>query len=77
MSYRRIFEILPQRIQQWHSSPCVAEEKNKVSLEKVRMDQLQVKQKLVDLEKKLQDLNLMIQRAKHAAVATEEDVGYS
>lgn len=70
----RIFEILPQRIQTWHQSPCKAEMKNKADLEKVRQQQLQARQRLVELDSKLQDLTALIERAKHSSISTNEDV---
>lgn len=31
----RLYEILPQRIQQWQQSPCVAEEMGRRQLERI------------------------------------------
>lgn len=62
--YSRIYEILPHRIQQWQSTPCYADENNRASVEMIRQQQLQAKQMLIDLEKRQQELEALIRRAK-------------
>ncbi|XP_064633225.1 CXXC-type zinc finger protein 1-like isoform X2 [Lineus longissimus] len=73
LATNRIFEILPQRIQQWQSSPCIAEDNNKKELEKIRRSQLDARQKLGELDLKHQELDALIERAKHASIAPEQD----
>ena len=73
--FSRIYELLPPKIQQWQNSPCIAEENNKKSLERIRRQQLQARQKLGDLDLKHQELDALIERAKHAVIAREQDVG--
>ncbi|XP_046372627.1 CXXC-type zinc finger protein 1-like [Haliotis rufescens] len=68
----RIYEILPSRIQQWQSSPCVAEENNKKALEEIRRQQLDARQKLGDLDLKHQELDAIIERAKHSTLDPEQ-----
>ncbi|XP_046572463.1 CXXC-type zinc finger protein 1-like isoform X2 [Haliotis rubra] len=68
----RIYEILPSRIQQWQSSPCVAEENNKKALEEIRRQQLDARQKLGDLDMKHQELDVIIERAKHSTLDPEQ-----
>ncbi|KAL4225956.1 CXXC-type zinc finger protein 1 [Mactra antiquata] len=60
----RIYELLPPKIQQWQSSPCVAEEKNRRTLEKIRRDQLEARQRLVELDMKHQELDALVERGK-------------
>ncbi|XP_041349665.1 CXXC-type zinc finger protein 1-like [Gigantopelta aegis] len=68
----RIYEILPSRIQQWQSSPCVAEEGNKKVLEKIRRQQMDARIQLGELDKRHQALDALIERAKHATVDPEQ-----
>lgn len=74
--FSRIYEILPSRIQQWQSSPCVAEENNKKALEEIRRQQLDARQKLGDLDLKHQELDAIIERAKHSTLDPEQTVGH-
>ncbi|XP_049828645.1 CXXC-type zinc finger protein 1-like isoform X1 [Schistocerca gregaria] len=68
LAANRIYQVLPQRIQEWSLSPCVAEENNKRQLESVRRQQLEVRAILHDLDKRHKELDAMIDRAA-AAVA--------
>ena len=70
----RIFEILPARIQNWHSSPCLAEEADKVALERVRDEQNRARQKLEDLDRKQKQLGDFINSVKQYDVAEATDV---
>lgn len=73
-NFSRIYELLPPKIQQWQSSPCVTEENNKKMLEKIRREQLECRQKLAELDLKHQELDGTIERAKHVSIAPEQDV---
>ena len=66
--YSRIYELLPPKIQQWQSSPCVAEEKNKRTLEKIRRQQMEARQKLGELDQRHQELDNVVEKAKHAKI---------
>ena len=72
--FSRIFEILPARIQNWHSSPCQAEEADKVALEKVRQEQNKARQKLEDLDRKQKQLGEFINNVKQYEIAEATDV---
>ena len=74
--FRRIFEILPSRIQNWHSSPCLSEESEKVSLEKVRDEQLCARKKLEDLDRKQKQLGEFINSVKQFEIAEAIDVSF-
>lgn len=69
----RIYELLPPKIQQWQSSPCVAEEKNKRTLEKIRRQQMEARQKLGELDQRHQELDSIVEKAKHARIDPEEE----
>lgn len=69
----RIYELLPPKIQQWQSSPCVTEENNNKMLEKIRREQLECRQKLAQLDLKHQELDGVIERAKNVSIAPEQD----
>ena len=45
-----------------------------MALEKIRRQQLQARQKLAELDLRHQDLDALIERAKHATLAPETDV---
>ena len=70
----RIFELLPQRIQQWQQSPCIAEENNKKSLEQTRNEMEKVKHKIAELDAKIVKLQKIIARAKSVPIRVEKDV---
>ncbi|XP_059169731.1 CXXC-type zinc finger protein 1-like [Physella acuta] len=69
----RIYEILPSRIQQWQSSPCVGEENNKKVLEMLRQETLEARMKLRQLDLKIQELDALVERGKRLAVIAEQD----
>ncbi|KAJ8301982.1 hypothetical protein KUTeg_020969 [Tegillarca granosa] len=73
LAKNRIYELLPPKIQQWQSSPCVTEENNKKMLEKIRRQQLEARQKLGELDIRQQELDALIERAKHATVSHDQD----
>lgn len=70
----RIYEILPQRIQQWQQSPCVAEEHGKKLLERIRREQQQARLKLQEMERRFHELEAIIVRAKQQAIKEDEEV---
>ena len=73
-AFSRIYELLPPKIQQWQSSPCVTEENNKKTLEKIRRQQLETRQKLAELDYKHQELDAVIERAKQTTISHDQDV---
>lgn len=60
----RIFQVLPQRIQEWNLSPCNAEEQNKKQLDTVRAKQITVRATLAELDKRHKELDILVDRAK-------------
>ncbi|KAK2144497.1 hypothetical protein LSH36_751g01049 [Paralvinella palmiformis] len=73
LATQRIFEILPSRIQQWQTTPCIAEENNKVSLERIRNEQLQARQNLVELDMKHKQLDALIEKGKNATALQDQE----
>ena len=73
----RIFEILPVRIKDWQSSPCIADEKNRTALEHIRHQQLLAREKLLALDSRRRDLDALIERTKHLTVQHDADVSHS
>ncbi|XP_034236046.1 CXXC-type zinc finger protein 1-like isoform X2 [Thrips palmi] len=69
----RIYQILPQRIQEWALAPCEAENQNKKELEKVRREQVEVRSILEQLEKRHRELDAVIERADQASVDEHYD----
>lgn len=70
----RIYEILPQRIQQWQQSPCIAEEHGKKQLERIRRDQQNARLRLTEMERRFHELEGIIAKAKQQAVQQDEEV---
>lgn len=64
----RIYQVLPQRIQEWNLSPCLAEEKNKQQLESIRKKQAMVRATLQELDRKNAELAAQVERAKHSSI---------
>lgn len=73
-AHSRIYEILPQRIQQWQQSPCIAEEHGKKQLERIRRDQQNARLRLTDMERRFHELEGIIAKAKQQAVQQDEEV---
>lgn len=71
----RIYEILPQRIQQWQQSPCVAEEMGRRQLERIRKEQQAARLRLTLMEKRFHELEAIIANAKQQQVQQHEEVG--
>jgi len=62
------------RIKDWQSSPCMADEKSRVALERIRHQQLLAREKLLALDRRRRDLDILIDRAKQLTVQQEVDV---
>uniref|UniRef100_A0A8C7WV07 CXXC-type zinc finger protein 1 n=1 Tax=Oryzias sinensis TaxID=183150 RepID=A0A8C7WV07_9TELE len=74
LAANRIYEILPQRIQQWQQSPCVAEEMGRRQLERIRREQQAARLRLTQMEKRFHDLEGIIATAKLQQVQEHEEV---
>lgn len=70
----RIYELLPPKIQQWQNSPCISEEFNKRSLEKIRRQQLETRQKLGELDLRHQELDAIVERARHYTTNPDQEI---
>ncbi|KAE8581943.1 hypothetical protein XENTR_v10019882 [Xenopus tropicalis] len=73
LAANRIYEILPQRIQQWQQSPCVAEEQGKKLLERIRREQQQARTKLQNMESRFHELEALISKAKQQQIREDEE----
>lgn len=73
LATNRIFELLPQRIQQWQQSPCIAEENNKKSLEQMRNEMEKVKHKIAELDAKIVKLQKIIVKAKSVPIIMKQN----
>lgn len=71
----RIYEILPQRIQQWQQSPCIAEEQGRKQLERIRKEQQAARMRLTEMEHRFHELEGIIAKAKQQVVQQDEEVG--
>uniref|UniRef100_A0A8C5D4T0 CXXC-type zinc finger protein 1 n=1 Tax=Gouania willdenowi TaxID=441366 RepID=A0A8C5D4T0_GOUWI len=74
LAANRIYEILPQRIQQWQQSPCIAEEQGKKQLERIRREQHNARMRLTEMERRFHELEGIIAKAKQQAVQQDEEV---
>ncbi|XP_056121243.1 CXXC-type zinc finger protein 1a isoform X1 [Rhinichthys klamathensis goyatoka] len=74
LAANRIYEILPQRIQQWQQSPCIAEEQGKKLLERIRREQQSARLRLTEMEKRFHELEGIIAKAKQQVVQYDEEV---
>lgn len=70
----RIYKILPQRIEQWKKSPCIAEEHGKKMLERIHREQQDTQTHLKDMERHFHELEAIILRGKQQAVCNDEEV---
>ncbi|KAG8506585.1 CXXC-type zinc finger protein 1 [Galemys pyrenaicus] len=69
----RIYEILPQRIQQWQRSPCIAEEQSKKVLERIHREQQDTHARLKYMECRFHELEAIIQRGKQQTVCRDAE----
>ncbi|KAL4646279.1 CXXC-type zinc finger protein 1 [Arapaima gigas] len=74
LAANRIYEILPQRIQQWQQSPCIAEEQGKKLLERIRREQQAARLRLTEMERRFHELESIISKAKQQVVQQDEEV---
>uniref|UniRef100_A0A672NWZ8 CXXC-type zinc finger protein 1 n=1 Tax=Sinocyclocheilus grahami TaxID=75366 RepID=A0A672NWZ8_SINGR len=74
LAANRIYEILPQRIQQWQQSPCIAEEQGKKQLERIRREQQAARMRLAEMERRFHELEGIIAKAKQQVIQQDEDV---
>ncbi|XP_012691782.1 CXXC-type zinc finger protein 1 isoform X2 [Clupea harengus] len=74
LAANRIYEILPQRIQQWQQSPCIAEELGKKQLERIRREQQQARMRLTDMERRFHELEGIIVKAKQQSAQDDQEV---
>nr|XP_032819408.1 CXXC-type zinc finger protein 1 isoform X2 [Petromyzon marinus] len=74
LAANRIYEILPQRIQEWQASPCVAEELGKRLLEGVRREQHTARLRLAHMDRRFLELEAVIAQAKQQSVCEDEEV---
>lgn len=70
----RIYQVLPQRIQEWSLTTCIAEQNNRRALETVRKQQHDVRRILQELEKRHIELDRIVERAKHASIDPQAEV---
>ncbi|XP_054717963.1 CXXC-type zinc finger protein 1-like [Uloborus diversus] len=73
LATNRIYEILPHRIQQWQQSVCSADETNRKTLEKVRKEQQEAKEKLSLLDRQQEALEKLIERGKKVTIAADQE----
>ncbi|OWF42331.1 CXXC-type zinc finger protein 1-like isoform X1 [Mizuhopecten yessoensis] len=73
LAKNRIYELLPPKIQQWQSTPCVTEENNKKALEKIRRQQLEARHKLGELDFRHQELDALLERVKHSIIVPDQE----
>lgn len=64
----RIYHVLPQRIQEWNLSPCIAEAQNKKTLDSIRNKQNVGRAILNELDKRHSQLDLLVDRAKRCTL---------
>ncbi|GBP58620.1 CXXC-type zinc finger protein 1 [Eumeta japonica] len=69
----RIYQVLPQRIQEWSLSSCVAEEKNRKQLEVVRAGLTRAQAALKALDKQHTELDELVQKAKNATILPTDE----
>ncbi|CAG4931544.1 unnamed protein product [Parnassius apollo] len=69
----RIYQVLPQRIQEWSLSACVAEQHNRKALEGVRGALARAQAALRALDAQHHDLDALVARAKNATIVHSDE----
>lgn len=64
----RIYQVLPQRIQEWSLSTCKAEDKNRKALEVVRAGLTKAQATLRALDRQHKDLDIIVARANTVTI---------
>lgn len=64
----RIYQVLPQRIQEWSLTPSKAEEANRKMLDSIRAKQVIVRATLQELDTRHRELDLLVERAKRCVI---------
>ncbi|KAK2501946.1 hypothetical protein MC885_017118 [Smutsia gigantea] len=77
LAAERIFLILPQRIQQWQMSPCIAEEHGKKMLECIHHEQQDTQAHLKKMECDFHELEALILHGKQQSVCKDEEINNS
>ncbi|XP_017006135.2 CXXC-type zinc finger protein 1 isoform X2 [Drosophila takahashii] len=70
LATNRIFQVLPQRLQEWNLTPCRAAEDTRKHLESIRSKQSLVRFALAELEKRSEELNMVVERANRSSIDT-------
>lgn len=73
LATNRIYQVLPQRIQEWSLTTCVAEQNNRKALETVRRQQHEVRRILHELDKRHAELDRIVDRARNAVIDPRAD----
>lgn len=68
LATNRIYQVLPQRIQEWSLSPAIGEENNKKLLDTIRAKQIIVRATLAELDRRHAELDLLVERAKRCSL---------
>lgn len=68
LATNRIFQVLPQRLQEWNLTPCHSAEENREQLEVIRQKQSMVRFALAELEKRAEELHMVVDRAKRSSI---------
>jgi COMPASS component SPP1 len=74
LATNRIFQVLPQRLQEWSFTPCIAEQNNRLALENVRKQQHEVRRILQELDKRHAELDKIVERARHAVIDPKAEI---
>ncbi|XP_054280680.1 CXXC-type zinc finger protein 1-like [Macrosteles quadrilineatus] len=73
LATNRIYQVLPQRIQEWAVTPSIAETMNRQQLDTIRKQQWEVKNILQELDKRHLELDAILERAKNALIEENEE----
>ncbi|XP_037727284.1 CXXC-type zinc finger protein 1 [Drosophila subpulchrella] len=70
LATNRIFQVLPQRLQEWNLTPCRAADDTRKQLESIRHKQSLVRFALAELEKRSEELGMVVERANRSSIDT-------
>lgn len=74
LATNRIYHILPQRLNEWSLTPCIAEQNNRHALDNIRRQQYEVKRILHELDKKHAEIDRIVERARNATIDPNSDI---
>ena len=74
LSISRLLQFLPMRLMQWQTIPSIADTLNKTTIDEIRTEIEEIKQRLTVLDERQRKLDDIIERGKQLKAIKDNDV---